>query len=89
MWGGDVAVADDGDVYARIPLHLADESPVGLTCVHLCAGTTVDGQGADAAILQLLGQGDDNFVFGIPAEAGFHGDGYLHRVDHGAGDFEH
>ena len=85
--GGDVAVTDDGDVYARILLHLADEGPVGFARVHLRAGTAMDGQGADAAILQLLGQGDDNFVFGIPAEAGFHGDGYLHRVDHGAGDF--
>ena len=87
--GGDVAVADDGDVYARILLHLADEGPVGFARVHLRAGTAVDGQGADAAVLQLFGQGDDNLVLGIPAEAGLHGNGYLHRIDHGAGDLQH
>ena len=80
---------DDGDVYTRVLLHLADEGPVGFARVHLRAGTAMDGQGADAAILQLLGQGDDNLMLGIPAEAGLDGDGYLHRIDYGAGNLQH
>ena len=31
----NVAVANDGNMDARIALHLAYESPVGLSCVHL------------------------------------------------------
>ena len=57
---GDVAIADDRDMDARIALHLANQRPVCLSCVHLTACAPVNGQGLDAAVLQLFGQrGDD------------------------------
>ena len=85
---GDVAVADDGDVDARVALHLANQGPVGLAGVHLCAGAAVDGQRLDAAVLQLLGQlGDDELVL-VPAQARLHGNGQLHGVHHLLGDLQ-
>ena len=67
LGGGDVAVAYDGDVHAGILLHGAYQRPVGLAGVHLCAGAPVDGEGPDAAVLQLFGKVDNDFMFGIPA----------------------
>ena len=55
----DVAVADDGDVDALTVLHLADESPVGLTLIHLGASTTMDGECFDAAVLKPFGKFED------------------------------
>ena len=52
---GDVTIADDRDVDARIVLHLSDEAPVCLARVHLASGSAMDGKGLDATILQLLG----------------------------------
>ena len=61
-----VAIANDRDRHAGILLHGADECPVGLTGVHLRPGAAMDGEGRDAAILQLLRQLDDNPMIGIP-----------------------
>lgn len=86
---GDVAVADDGDVDARVVLDLADEGPVGFAGVHLAAGAPVDGQGGDTAVLQLFGQGGDALVLAVPAEAGLDGDGQLDGFDDLTRDVEH
>ena len=67
LGGGDVAVADDGDVHAGVAFHFTYQRPVGLAGVHLCAGAPVDGEGPDAAVLQLFGKVDNDFMFGIPA----------------------
>jgi len=46
-------------------------------------------KGGNAAVLQLLGKVYDDFTVGIPAQAGLHGDGNLHGIYHGTGDFQH
>ena len=89
LGGGDVAIADDGDVDAGIALHLADESPVGLAGVHLGTGAPMDGEGGNAAVLQLLGKVGDDELLGVPSEAGFYGDGGIDRLHHLARDVEH
>ena len=38
LGGDDVAVAEDGDVHARVVLNLADEGPVGGALIHLGLG---------------------------------------------------
>lgn len=45
---GDVTVANDRDVHARVVFHFADQRPVGFSRVHLCTGASVDGQCGNA-----------------------------------------
>ena len=78
----DVAIADDGDMDARILLYLANQRPVGLTGIHLAARATMDGQRLDATVLQLLGQRGDNQLLVIPSQAGLDGYGQLHGLHH-------
>ena len=54
-------------MYARVALDFSNQSPVGIACVHLTAGTPMNGQRLDAAILQLLSQLRDNQLFEVPA----------------------
>ena len=89
LGGGDVAIADDGDMDAGIALHLTDEGPVGLASVHLCAGAPVDGEGCNTAVLQLLGKVGDDELLGVPAKSGFHCDGGFYCLHHLARDVEH
>ena len=76
-------------MHARVVFHFADQRPVGFSRVHLCTGTSVDGQCGNAAVLQLLGQIDDDLMVGIPAQPGFYGNRYFHGIYYGAGDFKH
>ena len=85
----DVAIADDGDVDARIPLHLTDECPVGVARVHLCSCASVDGQRLYAAVLQLFCQFGDNQLFGIPTQSRLYRDGQMDGIHHLACDFQH
>ena len=64
---GDVAIADDGDVHARIALHFANERPIGFSCVHLATRATVNGERFCTTILDALCQIDDDAVFVVPA----------------------
>ena len=66
LGGHHVAVANDGDRHAWVALHLANQAPVGLACVHLRTGATMDGEGCDAAVLQLLGQLHDDAMENAP-----------------------
>ena len=52
---------------ARVLLHLADEGPVSLAGIHLCAGSAVDGQCLDAAVLQLFGEFADDKTVIVPS----------------------
>ena len=65
--GGDVAIANNGDVHARIALHFANQRPIGFSCVHLATCTTVNGQSFCATILNPLCQIYDDAVFVVPA----------------------
>ena len=85
----DIAVADDGNVDARILLHLADQRPVGFSGVHLRTRAPMDGQCLDAAVLQLLSQCGDDLVLAVPAQTRLHGHRQMHGIDHGSCDFEH
>src|SRR3712207_215826 len=38
----DVAIADDGNMNAGVVLHLTDKAPIGLSRVHLAAGTAMN-----------------------------------------------
>ena len=87
--GGDVPVADDGDLHARILLHLADQGPVRLALVELAAGAAVDGERGDTGILQPLGQRDDDLALLVPSEPGLDRDGQLDGLHHPAGDLHH
>lgn len=89
LGGDDVAVAEDGDVHARVVLNLADEGPVGGALIHLGLGAAVDAEGGDADVLKAFGEFDDGFVVGVVAEAGLDGDGDMGVFDEGLGDVEH
>ena len=86
---GDVAVPYDGNTHAGIPLHLPDKAPVGLAGVHLRPRAAVYRERLYAAVLQLLGQRDDDPVFRVPSQTGLGGDGHTDGIDHGTGDGEH
>ena len=47
----DVAIANDGDMDARIALYFTDEGPIGIAGVHLTAGATMNGQCLNTAVL--------------------------------------
>ena len=83
---GDVAVADNRYLYARIVLHLSNQCPVGLSGVHLAACASVNGQRLDAAVLKLFGKRSDDFVLTVPAQTGFHRHRQLHGLDNGSRD---
>lgn len=78
----DVAVAYYGDVYARITLHFAYQSPVCLTCVHLRPCASVYRQSLYSAVLKLLGQLGYYEVVAVPSEPCLHRYGHFHRLDH-------
>src|ERR1700761_5569117 len=43
LWRVDIAVAKNGDFYARIALDLADQRPIGNAFIHLRTRAAVDG----------------------------------------------
>ena len=47
------------------------------------------GEGGDTAVLQLLGQLDNNARLLVPPQTGLHRDGYLHGIDYGPGNLQH
>ena len=85
----DVAIADDGYMYAWIALHLAYQCPVGLASVHLAAGASVDGQCLYAAVLQLLSQVGDDELFVVPSQSGLHRHRQVDGIHHLARDLQH
>ena len=87
--GSDVTIADDGDVYAGVVFHFADEGPVGTASVHLGTGATMDGESCYTAVLQLFSKVGNDKLFGIPSQSGFHRDRYLDSLYHLACYFEH
>ena len=80
-------------VHTRVGFDFTDEGPIGFAAVHLRAGTAVDSEFGDAAVLKTLcevhdegdsiGQVEGRF---IPSEACFGGDGRMDGVDDRAGD---
>ena len=79
---GDVAVADDRDMYARVVLHLAYQGPVRLPRVHLRTRPTMDGERTDATVLQLFSERGDDKVVGVPSQSSLHRHGQVHRLHH-------
>ena len=79
----DVAVTDNGDMHAWVFFYGADERPVGLAGVHLCTCASVDREGCNAAVLQLLGQFDDNAMIGIPAKTRLYRYGNIYGFHYG------
>ena len=80
---------DDGDMDARVTLHLADERPVRLARVHLRARPAVDGQRLYAAVLQLLCQFRDDQLLEVPSQSRLHRHGQFHGVHHLARNLQH
>ena len=78
----DVAVAYNGDMNTRIALNFTNQSPVGLTRVHLCSRASVYGKGADAAVLKLFGKGSDDEVIVVPSQPCLGRYGRAHRLYH-------
>ena len=84
-----IAVSYNRYVHTWVILDFSYQSPVCLACIHLRAGTSVNGQCRNAAILQLLCQVHYYFMIGIPSQSGFHGDRYFDCIYHGTGYFQH
>ena len=82
LGGGNVAIADDGYSHARVFFYLANESPIGLACVHLGACAAMHGECSNSAILQCLGKFNDYLAIVVPAQTGLYGYGNLYRIDH-------
>ena len=69
--GGDIAVADDRDMYGGIVFDFADESPVGSAGIELGSGTTMNCESCDADILKPQSNFFDVDGVLIPSEACF------------------
>ena len=76
-------------MYARIVLHLAYQSPVGLAGVHLAARPSMYCECLNATVLKLFGQLRDNYIVAVPAQTGLYRYWNLHRLNHLACNFEH
>ena len=81
--GEDVAVGDDR--HGHRLLHLPDGDPVRLPAVHLGTGAAVDGDGADARLLQHFCQLHRVDAALVPAPAHFYRHGHGAGLDHGLG----
>ena len=79
---GDIAVAYNGNMYARVALHFANERPVGLTGVHLRACAAMNGKCLYATVLQLLSQLGDDELLMVPAQTRLHGNRQLNSLHH-------
>ena len=88
LWGGDVAIAENGDMESWVGLGLANKGPVGLAAIHLGLGAAMDADGGNTYVLELLGKGDDGFVAIIITEAGFDSNWEWGTTDYGSGDFK-
>ena len=75
--GKDVAVCDDGDRHGAFDV--ADDVPVGASCVHLRAGTAVNRDGRRSGLLADLRKLNCVDAAVIPALAEFDRDGLIHR----------
>ena len=76
-------------MHPRIVLHLTYQGPIGLTRVHLCTGTSMNGQSLNTTILQLLGQVHNHLMIFVPSQTGLHRNWHLHRIDHCSRNLEH
>ena len=68
----DVPIPNYRNMHTRIILYLTNQSPVGLTCVHLRTGSPMNGERLNATVLQLLGQVNDYLMVVIPSQACLH-----------------
>src|SRR5690554_1710575 len=84
----NISVSNYGNVHAWIIFYRPDQIPVGLPRVHLRTGTTVNGQGLNAHILQLLGQGTYNFAVLVPSQTCFYTHRQLYRLHDFFGDLQ-
>ena len=78
-----------GDLNARIVFYGGNEAPVGLAFVELRTRATMDAEGGDAHVLQVLGYFHNVFAIVVPAEAGLHGDGQGGATHAGGGEAHH
>ena len=85
----DVAIAYKRDAQARIFFHARYHLPVGGAGIHLRACAAMDGQGGDAAVLELLGKFDDYLVLVVPAQPCLYRDGDADCLYHFAGNLKH
>ena len=60
-----------------------DEFVLRLPAIHLAAGASVDGKGGDACVFGDLGDGENVFVFIVPAEPCFKGNGHVYGAHDG------
>ena len=89
FWALLISPPDDGNVHPGVVLHSADESPIGLSFIHLATRAPVNGKGRYAHVLQPFGQFHDNLGVVVPAQAGLDGDGFVHGLHDGFGDGHH
>ena len=85
----DVAIAYNRNMYTWVPLYLTNQCPVGVASIHLTTGSSVDGQGFDATILQLFCQLSNNELFVVPTQTCLYCDGQTHGFYYFLGDLQH
>ena len=64
--GGDIAITNDGDVYARVVFDFAYECPVGITTVHLTTCATMNSKFGNTTVLQWFCNLRNNTIVVIP-----------------------
>ena len=89
LGSGDIAIADDGDMNARIAFNLSYEGPVGFAGVHLAAGATMDSERLDSAFLELLRKLGDDAVVVVPSKTRFDRNRQAYGIYYRTGDIEH
>ena len=87
--GVDVSITYYRYMHARVFLHLSDERPVGLACIHLAAGASVDGQSLYSDILQPLRKFHYYLRILIPSQTCLYGHRQLDGLDDLSCDLDH
>ena len=88
LGSGDIAIAYDGYLHARVILERLDQSPVSLAGIHLRTSAAMHGEGLDATILEHRSQVGDDLILAVPAEPSFDRHGERDGIDHLASDIE-
>ena len=76
-------------MHPLVVFHRADQTPIRFAGVHLAAGTAVNRQGGDAAVLQTFRQIDNDLRFMVPTQPGLHGHRNFHGIHHRFRNLQH
>src|SRR6056297_4710 len=75
LWGVYIPITKNRNMHSRVVFYLSDRFPVGISFVHLCARTTMNGNSFAAYVLQTFGYLNNFYGIIVPTQTGLNGDG--------------